>query len=250
MREIEVRGHRIELYDGIDEMPIVRYHQFTKMLLIGDGLGCDIEALRGKVNEARLLIRDGETKKADSELVSLWQTLTFIERAVDPKSIAYAALVKSIDGEEQADHTQAGLERVRARLDGWLTKTERDAELLSVKKKIQQEARYYFPENNKEDVEMVGLLERLARVKLDGMIEGRDVSGEVRRIEARMRKIRKEIDYTQFEKDNDVLFEQGCLSITEQLGKDAKSMTVMEYEAALKLLNERAKEIEKIRKKK
>jgi len=55
--------------------------------------------------------------------------------------------------------------------------------------------------------------------------------------------------YTDYERESDVAFEQGCLAITGELHKDAKQMTVMEYHAAMKLLDERAKEMEKARSK-
>ena len=41
--------------------------------------------------------------------------------------------------------------------------------------------------------------------------------------------------YTDYEKESDVSFEQGCLPSPAKLHKDAKQMTVMEYHAAMKL---------------
>ena len=55
--------------------------------------------------------------------------------------------------------------------------------------------------------------------------------------------------YADYSRESDVAFEQGCLAITGELHKDAKQMTVKEYHAAMKLLDERAKEMEKARSK-
>lgn len=42
MRKIVLAKHKVELYDSIDELPIVRFHKYNKMLLIDAGVGSDL----------------------------------------------------------------------------------------------------------------------------------------------------------------------------------------------------------------
>ena len=37
MQKIQLKGHKVTLYDSIDEMPVARYHKFTQLMVLGDG---------------------------------------------------------------------------------------------------------------------------------------------------------------------------------------------------------------------
>lgn len=106
----------------------------------------------------------------------------------------------------------------------------------------------YYPSTHQEDVEMIAILRKRALLKLDQLIDGKSRKKEIEKIERRLRELVGVTDYAAYERESDVGFEQGCLSITEQLHKDAKLMTVMEYEAAIKLLTERSKRLDDIKK--
>jgi uncharacterized membrane-anchored protein len=101
---------------------------------------------------------------------------------------------------------------------------------------------------------MLALLRREIEIRLKRITDNEDIEQkhpELERVRKRMRDINYDNTrlYLDYEKESDVSFEQGCLAITGELHKDAKQMTVMEYHAAMKLLDERAKEMEKTRSK-
>lgn len=109
--------------------------------------------------------------------------------------------------------------------------------------------KFYFPEEATEDVELQVLMKKILLLRLDQIARGADNKAEIKKANKRILDLNIVKVYSDFERENEVSFEQGCLSITEQLHKDAKSMTVIEYHAAMKMLGERAKEMEKMRKK-
>ena len=43
MNTIKVGNHTVTVYEGIDEMPIVRYQKFNRLMLIESGVGSTIE---------------------------------------------------------------------------------------------------------------------------------------------------------------------------------------------------------------
>lgn len=45
MNTIKVGNHTVTVYEGIDEMPIVRYQKFNRLMLIESGVGSTIEEL-------------------------------------------------------------------------------------------------------------------------------------------------------------------------------------------------------------
>ena len=42
MKELKLAGHKVRLYDSIEELPICRFHAYNRMLLIDAGIGSDI----------------------------------------------------------------------------------------------------------------------------------------------------------------------------------------------------------------
>lgn len=135
MRTVQTTKHRYEIYDSIEDMPIVRYHKFNQLLVMGNGVGNDGNAILSHIGAARQLIRDGKTKEADLELANVYHTVSFMTNLTDPKNMAFAALVKSIDGKECDDITQAGLEAISAIIQDDMKVGERDDALDGIKKK-------------------------------------------------------------------------------------------------------------------
>ena len=255
MRKINFNKHEIELYDGIDEMPVTRYHKFTQLMVLAAGEGNDIAAVKSKILGIKQMLDDEKPEKAKVELLNLYQTFFLIDTMTDPRSLAFACLVKSIDGKPRDGVNEDAIKETAAMLDGWITKGERDGKdnvVDAVKKKIETELAYYFPEHTDTNGELLALLRREIEIRLKRIADNEDLEQkhpELERVRRRMRDINYDNTrlYTDYEKESDVSFEQGCLAITGELHKDAKQMTVMEYHAAMKLLDERAKEMEKAR---
>lgn len=254
MRKINLNKHEIELYDGVDEMPVTRYHKFTQLMVLSAGIGNDIAAIKSKILGIKQMLDDEKPEKAKVELLNLYQTFFLIDTVTDPRSQAMACCVHSIDGKVVESIAGDTLKDIAAQLDEWMTKAERDDITNSVKKKIETELAYYFPEHTDTNGEMLALLRREIEIRLKRITDNEDLEQkhpELERVRRRMRDINYDNTrlYLDYEKESDVSFEQGCLAITGELHKDAKQMTVMEYHAAMKLLDERAKEMEKARSK-
>ncbi|MCL5459663.1 hypothetical protein M3M33_13595, partial [Loigolactobacillus coryniformis] len=77
MRTIKVANHTVELFDSIDELPVMRFHKYNKMLLIDSGIGSDLADVDNHIERA---IRFCRTKPdlAAAELDNLRQSIYFI----------------------------------------------------------------------------------------------------------------------------------------------------------------------------
>lgn len=251
MKEIKIKNHSILLYDALDEMPVVRYHKFTQLMVLAAGVGNDLNAIRTKLLSIRQMIEDNTPEKAKVEILNLYQTFAFIDKVTDPRSLAMACAVHSIDGEEQTDTSGDGLQKVADRLNGWMSVKERDDATAAVKKKMEDELAYFYPEHVDHDGEGMALMKRMLERRLERIKDGDDLEKEdpeLKQLERRMRDRQEVTDYQDYERMSDTAFEQGCLAITGELHKDAKTMSTMEYHSAIKLLEDRAKEIDKARK--
>lgn len=248
--EIEVKGHRVTVYDSPEDMPIARFHKFNKYMLIDSGLGSDIGALDKHIGRLLELNSRGERDKLDTELRNLRQAMAMTLDGFDCKALALAVLVRAVDGIPRDDLSEEGLRKTAEMFSG--EKVDRfTGWLAGVKKKIDAELTAYFPGvfGGAADAEYASLIRRRCYAILDGIIEGRDTSAEVRRIEGEMLLFEEVKSYWNgdFEVRYDRQYEDMCLYISGELHADAKRMTVNEYYSAYELLEKRNREMKKMR---
>lgn len=227
-----INNHRVEVYDSIDEMPIQRFHKYNKYLLIESGVGGDIQDIMDHIQRAQIYVTK-EPKLAIIELQNLAQSVAFISNEMSPKYMAFAALVKSIDGKPQEDLSDLGIQKVMDILNkekkGWL-----DGVLNSVKKKIDRELKLYFPGkfNETSTQRYMEELKRHTQVKLDAIITGEDKGKEISDLEANMAMLARPRLFTgnrSVEITYDKQFEDMCLILTHHLQVDTKMMTVLQF---------------------
>lgn len=104
-----INGHKVELYAGIDELPFSRYQEYTRGLLIDAGVGSDLEAFARHIAAIRRYNKDGDKESVDTAAVNLIQSVHFTMERINPRMIAFAALVAKIDGQERNDLSDSGL---------------------------------------------------------------------------------------------------------------------------------------------
>ena len=98
MVKAKIGKHTVEIYDAIDELPIVRFHRYQKLLLIDAGVGSDIAAFDQRTEKMRRYLMDGKTENAQKELENLVGCYIHLEGYTDLKSI-YDILRQEYPGE-------------------------------------------------------------------------------------------------------------------------------------------------------
>ena len=112
MKKVRIGKHDVTLYNSIEEMPMVRFHKYNKMLLVDAGLGSDLNAVDGHIERAATFIRNDQRKEAATEMENIRQTIYLILQGMSPKHLAFAVLVSEIDGKPYDDISDEGLQRV------------------------------------------------------------------------------------------------------------------------------------------
>jgi hypothetical protein len=135
MKTVKINNLTLEIYDSIEEMPIVRHHKFNKMLMIDSGIGSDLSAFDMKLERIMRFIKDNP-EHAQTELLNLRQCISFIQNEISPKHLAFCALVKSIDGKEITDISDDGMQAIHERL-----KTATDKEITSLTEEVKKKNR-------------------------------------------------------------------------------------------------------------
>ena len=251
----KIGKHTVEMYDAIDELPIVRFHKYQKLLLIDAGIGADIAALDQRIEKTRRFLMDGKPDKAQQELANLRQSVFFIQNGISPRHRAFAVLVKSIDGRECNDISDDALKQLTDTLNDAPEK-ELTAQLDAVKKKIDGELRVYFPGlfADSEIKEYFDLLKKRAMAILSNIIAGvdrPDTTPDVERLNTALITYSNPKTFAGSESVEiqfDRQFENLCLVLSEQLHVKPKEYSVLEFYNAFDFVQERARQAEKSQK--
>lgn len=134
MKDVELNGHKVRLYDSIDDLPMVRFHKYNRMLLVDAGIGSDISDLDNHIERVVRYIRKGDNESAAKELDNLRQNVYMVMTEQSVHDLSFACLVESIDGERRDDLSPEGLQQV-CELLGGATRRELAGAFQSAKKK-------------------------------------------------------------------------------------------------------------------
>ena len=110
MKEIRLKRQVLLLYDDIDQLPIERFNKINKYWMLHDNIGSSFEDIDG-THLARLFLLINDPVKLKKELENLRILVFNIINEVNPKHLAFAALIFSIDGKEMTDISDEGLRR-------------------------------------------------------------------------------------------------------------------------------------------
>ena len=145
MKEIKVKNHKIEIYDDIKEMPAYRYNMYQKAMVFTSGIGNTLGDIVSKINNIRAMVGNKKCERQmNSELLALMQTFHFIDGGIDPRGLAFAAVVSRIDGEEVSIVTNDDLQALSERLTRMMTRGELENALDGIKKKLRMTWRRIF----------------------------------------------------------------------------------------------------------
>ena len=91
---------------------MLRFHKYNKMLLVDAGIGSDLQDFDTHIEKGNEIRPSKTPELAAIELDNMRQNVYFIQSGLSPKYLAFAVLVKSIDGTPYNDLSDDGLQKV------------------------------------------------------------------------------------------------------------------------------------------
>lgn len=236
MKKIIVNRKIIEVYDSIDEMPIVNFQKYNKYLLIDSGIGSDADDIDSHIVRIAKYIKT-DSKKALQELQNLRQNMHMINSEISPKYMAFAALIYSVDGEKISNLSDDALRQLLQSIKEIKHSTIIEF-LVRLKKKVTNELEIYFPGDfvNAKEKELYDKLKNRTLLVLDSITNDSNNQEEINSIDLAMLNAfspKTFIGSESIEVKYDKQFENACLLITQKTNIQAKSMTVLEFYNAL-----------------
>lgn len=244
MKKIVIHGKTLELYDSIDELPIINFQKYNKYLMLDAGIGSTVDDIDAHIGKVAKFVKRGDTKNALLELQNMRQSMYMINEAISPKYMAFTTLIKTIDGKELTDLSDDNLKSILKDISH--IKHSFVADLLSrIKKKISEELELYFPVlfDNPKEKETYDKLKVRTCLILEEISKGVDNSESINSIDELIfseYKPKLFIGPESAEIKYDKQFETTCLLISEQLNVDPKQMTVVQFYNAVECIKKRA----------
>ena len=255
MKNVQIKGMNVELYDSIDELPMLRFHKYNKMLLVDAGVGSDLSDFDRHIEKVIRYLNSPTPNMATVELENMRQNIYFIQSEVSPRHLAFAVLVKSINGKPRNDLSDDGLQQTISLFKD-VANSEITAQLEAVKKKIDDELRLYFPRlfDDATLKEYYDKLKQRTIVVLRTIIDGRATEADAKEIDDITADLITYFNPQTFtgsesvEIRHDRQFENMCLILSQNLHVDPKKFTVLEYYNAFEYIKEQAKKANKQKK--
>ena len=143
MKQVKLKGHTVEIYDSIEEMPMWRYHKFTQFMVLQSGIGSDMEAISDHLRRLKTLVAQDKVK-AMKEIDDLHLALHIVDKGINLKGYAFVTLVATVDGKECNDLSEEGIKRTYELLSEASYKSVSDI-VDAVKKKLIRNLVPIFP---------------------------------------------------------------------------------------------------------
>lgn len=134
MRKVRVGRRVLDLYDGIDDMPIGRFHRFNRNLMVDAGIGADLQAVDSHITKTMAFMKAGKMESAVKEMENLRQSILLVHEGLSPAFSAFACLVAAVDGKSTAGWSESELDALSEELKE-MTVKELRSETGEVKKK-------------------------------------------------------------------------------------------------------------------
>lgn len=219
------------------------------MLLVDAGIGSSIADFDSHMERTMAFLAGKKIEEAQKELQNIRQNIYLIQHQLTPKHLAFAAIVKEVDGKPCDDISDEGLKATLKMMED-VSIGNFDEELADAKKKIEDGLETYFPElfSDSSVKEYYDLIAKRTKLVLKGIIEDKDNSKEIGQLTNELLTFTKPKSFDgahSVELAADRQFEKICLIITEHLHCNPKAMTVMEFYSAFDYLKEKMKKSNK-----
>jgi len=240
MKKVVINGIVLELYDGIEELPIVNFQKFNKYMLIDSGIGSDFEDINNHISTLARLVKSSDKVKALQELQNMRQNIFMIISNISPKHMAFAAFIHSVNGQKVTDLSDENLKRIMDSLRA--VKRSKIIDLLTgLKKKVQTELVLYFPAefNSAKNKEAYDQIKRRTLLVLEGIATGKNMAEEIEKIDDTLfagYKPKSFVGADSAEIEHDKGFETSCLLISQEMHLDAKTLTTLAFYSALETI--------------
>lgn len=116
---LKLGKHKIELFESIDDLPFNRFNAFNKFVMLDAELGSTITDFDQKTVKIHNFLAKEMNKEALDEMYNLRNVVHNILTENNQKGLAFASLIRRIDGELVKDYSIENLRTILDKLSEW-----------------------------------------------------------------------------------------------------------------------------------
>lgn len=116
---LKLGKHNIEFFESIDSLPFCRFNAFNKYVMLDAELGSDVMAFDQKIGKIFQFIGKGMIDEIQGEMYNLRNTYHNVMTENNVRGLAFACLIRKIDGEPLDDFGSENLKQVLDKLSSW-----------------------------------------------------------------------------------------------------------------------------------
>lgn len=241
---IKYNGNIIVLYDSIADLPIVRYRDFNKFLLMDAGIGSDMEDVMKHTSTMEKYAVSKQFEKLVKEFTNFRQNLIFLINGVSPKNSCFACLVKSINGDAYPDElTQDDIDSIISELSNTrITYKKIAATVSEIKKKFDNQFETYFPDISSDPslLDYYTKLKKYGLTVLDSIINSEvNVEEDIDKLEGALFETYEPKIFSGsdgVEVSHVMNFNDSVLALSQRFNKDPESLTTLKYYQLVELV--------------
>lgn len=244
------KNHEIEIYDSIQNLPVLRFQKFNKYQMIASEIGNDFADYDKRTEKALAFLHKNMVQEAIQELNNRRQTVFNAYNEFTPIGKSFAVLIKRIDKTVYDMYAPDDLDAIIKHLNdiGFDYETSMN-KLREVKKKIETELLVYYPNFFPKNTDQNKSYLRVSRVNamLDMIINNDDsYSDRVFEIEKEILEDDKPNIWNVWQENNmervlEVDFQKFGISVIELSGQNLTEITTFTFYATVEHLKEKFK---------
>lgn len=241
------KDHEIEIFDSIQNLPILRFQKFNKYQMQSVEIGNSFEDYDNRTLKIIQFLKKDMKSDAIKELENRRQSYWNAMNEFTPKGKSFAVLVKRIDdvkydlfAPDDLDRCLEHLNRIGFDIESSMTK------LKEVKKKIEAELVVYYPKYFPKNGNIEHTILRVKRMNamLDGLIESKDNEKHIFDIEKDILKEDKPNVWNIHQEDNmertlEVDFHKFAIAVTEKTGQKISEIMTFTFYATVEYLTDK-----------
>lgn len=249
MKTIEFEGHKVEIYNSPEDMPMKRYNRFNKFLMIDNEVGFSFEDYNKRSAKTYSFMKRGMNKEAMQELKNRNQMVFNAFMEYNPKGRAMAILVHSINNTVFRDYSGDGLDKVLDELEkiGFAQRIASQT-VDEAKKKIESQLSKYFPSRFKsyDGVQFNNELIKMSLLEVRGILYGssEELENQIGRHDKNMLSMNTPSSWNINAKDNmerrmEIDFEKYLFAVAEHTKIDVEEVSVYRFYALEEFIREK-----------
>lgn len=240
------KNHEIEVFDNIQELPMMTFQKFNKYQMMASEVGNDFEDYDRRTLKTISFLKKKMYEQAIQELENRRLTVFNAYSEFSPTLHSFAVLVKRIDKKEYSKKTSENIEEIVKDLnDIGLDNKSAIEKLVEVKKKIEKQLQVYFTnyfgKNTNQD--LIALRIKRMNLLLDDVIEG-NAEENIYEVEKEILEHDRPNIWNVFLENNmekilEVDFNKFIFQVKEHININHKEITVFEFYSALDFIKDK-----------